>query len=169
MSPQGLTWLALLEGGHRLDAYLDNAGVWTIGAGITFYRHGIRVKKGDRLRDKEAAEALFRERLREYEAEVDARTHDDINQASFDALTSFCFNAGPSAFRSSTAVKRFNDPKCSPDSVATALLWWNKSMNPASGKLEVNAGLTERRRCEAYLLLYGLYRTQKQPKPELGK
>jgi hypothetical protein len=79
MSPEGLRWLSLLEGGHYLNAYQDTAGVWTISAGVTYYSHGVRVKKGDKLKGIEESEMLFRERLLEYEATVDAYTRDDIN------------------------------------------------------------------------------------------
>jgi lysozyme len=166
MSPEGLTWLALLEGGHRLNAYLDTAGVWTISAGVTYYSHGVRVKKGDKLKGIEESEMLFRERLLEYEATVDAHTRDDITQHEFNSLTSFCYNVGAPAFKSSTAVKRFNDRGVSSRAVGQAMGWFNKERNPVSGNLQVSPGLEERRRCEVYCLLYGLYRVQKQPKPE---
>lgn len=166
VSPKGATWLALLEGGYKLKAYQDDAGVWTISAGCTYYSHGARVKKGDVLDSPAAAELLFRERLLEYEAEVDARTRDDITQTEFDCLTSFCFNAGAPNFRTSTALRRFNDKSVSLASVAEAMCWFNKITDPTTGKLVYSEGLMERRRCESYLLMYGLYRVQKQPKPE---
>jgi len=165
MSPQGLTWLALLEGGYRLDAYKDQAGVWTISAGCTYYSLGVRVKKGDRLKDVEAAELLFRQRLAEFEGYVDAATRDDLTPTEFDALVSFCFNIGPGEFRTCTAVKRFNQ-RTSSRSVAEAMGWYHNITNPATGKLVFNEGVMERRRCEAYLLMYGIYKTQRQPKPE---
>ena|SRR3990167_4950329 len=165
-SPEGLTWLALLEGGFRLKAYQDGAGKWTISAGCTFYSQGVRVRRGDRLKDVAAAEALFRERLIEYASNVDAHTRDNINQYEFDALLSFCYNIGVGAFRASTAVRRFNDKKVSRSSVAEAMGWFHNITDPVSGQLVYDEGLMERRRCEAYLLMYGLYRTQRQPKPE---
>lgn len=164
VSPEGIVWLALLEGGMRLDAYQDGAGVWTISAGVTFYGDGTRVKKGDKLKSVQAAEDLFRARLSEFEGYVDAYTRDDITQTVFDGMASACFNIGVAAFRTSTFLKRFNDRSISMQSVVEALGWFNKKMNPTNGKLEVDAGLSERRRCEAYLLLFGLYRTQGQPK-----
>jgi lysozyme len=164
MSPEGATWLALLEGGLRLNAYLDTAGVWTISAGVTFYSHGVRVKKGDKLKGVEEAEMLFRERLHEFEAYVDAYTRDDITQKEFDAMTSFVYNIGPGEFKTCTAVRRFNDRQMSAAAVAQAMGWYNKERNPVSGNLQVSPGLVERRRCEAFLLLYGIYKIQKQPK-----
>lgn len=165
-SPEGLTWLAILEGGYRLDAYRDGAGVWTISAGVTYYSPGVRVKKGDRLTNVAAAELLFKERLKEYEAVVDAHTRDDISQTEFDALTSFCYNIGATEFRTCTAVRRFNDRSISLQSVGEAVGWYNKIRNPTTGKLVFSEGVMERRRCEVYCLRFGLYKVQRQPKPE---
>lgn len=168
-SPRGLTWLGILEGGFHLTAYHgkhDPPHVWTISAGITFYSPGVRVKKGDKLASMEAAEMLFRERLKEYEATVDAYTRDDITATEFDSLVSFCFNIGAPAFRTSTAVKRFNDRSISLASVGEAMGWFRNAYNPATGKSEYNEGVMERRRCEVYLLRFGLYRVQKEQKPE---
>jgi lysozyme len=166
VSPEGLTWISLLEGGHRLNAYQDTAGVWTISAGVTYYSHGVRVKKGDKLKGIEESEMLFRERLHEFEATVDAYTRDDITQVEMDAAVSLCYNIGPQAFKTSTMVKRFNDRSMSKQAVAQAWGWFNKERNPVSGNLQVSEGLNERRRCEVYCYLYGLYRVQRQPKPE---
>lgn len=166
VSPSGLVWLALLEGGFKLKAYQDGAGVWTISAGCTFYEHGVRVKKGDTLASVEAAQQLFRERLLEYEAVVDASTRDDITQTEFDSLASFCYNIGAGQFRTCTAVRRFNDVSASSKSVAEAMGWYRNITDPTTGKLKYDEGVMERRRCEAYLLMYGIYKTQRQPKPE---
>lgn len=168
-SPRGLTWLGILEGGFHLTAYHgkhDPPHVWTISAGITFYSPGVRVKKGDKLASMEAAEMLFRERLKEYEATVDAYTRDDITATEFDSAVSLCFNIGAANFGTSTFVRRFNDRSVSKQSAAEAMCWFNKATNPVTGESEVNNGLVERRKCEAYLFLYGLYRVQGQSRPE---
>lgn len=163
VSVPGQTWLAILEGGHRLRAYRDQGKVWTIGAGIVAYPFSkIRVKKGDVLESVEVAQTLFRAKLHEYEVEVDARTRDDITQTEFDALTSFCYNIGVSEFRTCTALKRFNDRSVSPQKVAEAMGWYRNIT--VEGVLQVDPGLVERRKCEAYLLMFGLYRTQGEKK-----
>lgn len=155
----GTVWLGLLEGGFRLKAYQDGAGVWTISAGVTHYERGLRVKKGDVLENAEIAHMLFQKTLLEYEAAVDDFTRDDITQTEFNAHLSACFNIGVPAYKTSTFVKRFNQ-RLPLLEVAQALGWFDKIRNPTTGELEKSAGLAKRRACEAYLLMYGQYRVQ---------
>jgi GH24 family phage-related lysozyme (muramidase) len=160
MSPMGLRWLAMLEGGHHLTAYndrKDGKGTWTISAGVTFYSPGKQVKKGDKLVDLAASEALFRLRLAEFEGVVDAHTRDDIDQYTFDAFVDAAYNIGEPNFRTSTFVRRFNQ-KASIDAICQALSWFK--YETIDGKSVVNKGLVERRACEIYLLRNSLYRIQ---------
>lgn len=157
VSPKGIRWIAMLEGGYKLKAYQDTNDTWTISAGVTFYSRGIRVRKGDVLESGEVAEKLFRERLAEFEGYVDSYTRDDITQLEFDALVDACFNIGHEAFRTSTFRRRFNQ-KASMDSVCEALSWFRNET--IDGKLKLSPGLVKRRACEIYLLKNGLYRLQ---------
>jgi len=145
MSERGREWLARLEGGHRLKAYLCPAGVWTIGAGIARYSSakGARVKPGDTLASREEAEALFARVLKSYESGVDALTRDDLAQYEFDALVSFAYNVGVQALASSTLIRRVNE-RAEQEEIARQFARWVY----ADG--EVLQGLVLRRRAEAY-------------------
>jgi len=156
MSAQGLTWLASLEGGCKLKTYRDSAGIPTIGVGCTWWPTTPtrkRVEMGDSLPSVAEGMLMFRRVLRDYEATVDACTHDAIKQEMFDALTSLCYNIGQTAFAGSTVVKRLN-AGAPLIVVAAEIRRWNR----AAGA--ISEGLVERRECEADLLLYGCYRTQ---------
>ena len=158
MSDNGRAWLVRLEGGCKIKAYLDSAGIPTIGVGMTYWLSSGSVRKrvemGDRLSTEAEGLAMFERALRDYEAAVDAATRDDITQTEFDAFSSLCYNIGQRAFTGSSVVRFFN-ARTRADQVVSALKLWNR----AGGR--VDAGLVERRACEADLLLKGIYRTQR--------
>lgn len=81
--------------GLKLFAYLDTGGVPTIG-----YGHTKNVELGDAI-TLEQAERFFDEDLTIFENEVN-RINRELPQYQFDALVSFCYNVGISAFRRST-------------------------------------------------------------------
>ena len=89
--------------GLRTGAYLDAAGIWTIGYGHT----GEEVRSGLRI-DAAQADALLRQDLRAAEAAVRAWVTQALAQASFDALVSFVFNVGATAFAGSTLLHKLN-------------------------------------------------------------
>jgi lysozyme len=161
MNDIGRDWLADLEGGCRIKAYRDSAGIPTIGVGQTFWLTSgtrRRVEMGDTLPSKSAGLAMFARALKDYEAAVDAAVRDDITQDEMNAFTSLCYNIGQRAFTGSTAVKLFNQ-KAPLIQVAKAVELWNR----AGGRID--QGLIERRECETDLLLTGLYRVQGQKRP----
>lgn len=156
MSDAGRAWLARLEGGCRLKAYRDSAGIPTIGVGMTYWPTSgsrRRVEIGDTIPNQAAGLEMFAKALKSYEAAVDAATRDDITQEQFDCFSSFAFNVGVRGFTGSTAVRLFNQ-RAPLDRVASALRLWNQ----AGGRID--QGLIERRECESDLLLYGCYRVQ---------
>ena len=89
--------------GLRLEAYLDDAGVPTIGYGHT----GKDVKMGDRI-SKYWAEDLLRRDLRAVEDAVNALGVAKT-QGQFDALVSFAFNLGADRLKKSTLLRRIRD------------------------------------------------------------
>jgi lysozyme len=95
------------EEGLRLTAYLCPANVWTIGYGNTYYLDNSKVKKGDKI-TKEQAEKLFDSKLGFYESAVIKNVNVSLTQNKFNALVSFCYNVGVSAFQNSTLLKRIN-------------------------------------------------------------
>src|SRR5947207_9857207 len=94
--------LALVEAweGLFLKAYRDIAGVWTIG-----YGHTGGVYKGQQITRMEAEQLLTLD-LADAASEVEARCPNATDD-QFDALTSFTFNEGKGALRSSTLLRKF--------------------------------------------------------------
>ena len=129
--------------GVMLKAYLDVAGVPTIGVGFTYYPGGKKVKTGDEITLKQC-DAMFATIVATYEEAVTNVVKVPINQNQFNALVSFSFNVGTSAFANSTLLKRIN-AKASPELIKAAFLMWIK----AGGK--VISDLKKRRTKEADL------------------
>lgn len=101
-SPLGVALIKQFEG-LRTCAYLDAAGIWTIGYGHT----GEGVRSGVRV-DAAQAEALLHEDLAAAEEAVRALVTQPLAQPSFDALVSFVFNLGAAAFGGSTLLRKLN-------------------------------------------------------------
>jgi len=127
--------------GLRLDAYLDVAGILTIG-----YGHTRTVKPGQRI-TKAKAESLLRSDLLEAETAVSSLVKVELTENQFGALVSFVFNVGTGAFRSSTLLRRLNkgDYACVPGELAR----WNKAK--VNGRMVPVEGLSNRRASEAGL------------------
>lgn len=138
-SKGGLQIIRTFEG-CRLQAYRCPAGVWTIG-----YGHTAGVCPGDVI-SKDDAEHLLRSDLEPVEAEIHALRL-NLRQNQFDALASFIFNIGTTAFRNRSSVRRYILEGRPDSEIAEKFLLWNKSNGVAL------AGLTKRRRMEADLFL----------------
>ncbi len=136
--------LALIEKfeGLRLTAYLDPAGVWTIGYGHTPSYKGQVV-------DLSHAEALLRADLVTAEMAVTkailfgAGTNDN----QFSAMVSLAFNIGGGAFKGSTLLKRHRAGQFA--LAAAEFTNWDKAH--VDGKLVVLPGLLSRRLAEMML------------------
>lgn len=89
--------------GLRLKAYLDAAGVWTIGYGST----GPHVKP-DLTITEDRAEELLRKDLERFENAVGAMVRVPLKQREFDALVSLCYNIGTGALSNSTLLRKLN-------------------------------------------------------------
>lgn len=111
----------------RLDAYQDEAGVWTIG-----YGHTGGVHAGDECTEEEADEMLMWD-LAEAEDGVRMNVDVDLEQHEYDSLVSFAFNCGVPAFHSSTLLRLLNQG----NKRAAALQFkrWNKSGGHVSNGL----------------------------------
>jgi len=101
MSPKGAAILTVREG-EKLKTYTDTVGVLTIGVGHT----GPDVKPGMTI-TKEQSQALLMKDLQWAEAAVN-KVAVPLNQNQFDALVSFVFNIGATAFAKSTLLKLLN-------------------------------------------------------------
>lgn len=142
-SENGVELIKRFEG-LELEAYQDIAGIWTIGYGHT----GSDVQPGMKISERDAEELLRRD-LKPREQAVEGAVKVPLNQNEFDALVSFVYNVGASAFRGSTALKRLN--KGDRVGAADALTWWNKAT--VGGVLREVLGLTRRRAAERALFL----------------
>lgn len=104
-SPSGLGRITAYEG-TRSTAYLDSVGVPTICTGST---RAVRI-------GQVAAPGECAQRLREdstYAGKALGRlVQVPVTQGQYDALVSFVFNVGPSAFAQSTMLRRLNQGDC---------------------------------------------------------
>lgn len=87
-SPNGINLITSFEG-CRLKAYQDSGGVWTIG-----YGHTVDVLPGQTITIQQAQLYLIKDlaNKEKYVNKYDSIYHFTQNQ--FDALVSFCYNAG---------------------------------------------------------------------------
>lgn len=102
ISEAGLALLTEREG-KRNRAYKDSVGVWTIGVGHT----GPEVYDGLYWTDDQVQDAL-RKDVERFERAVLEAVKVEIDQYQFDALVSFAFNVGATAFKKSTLVRKLN-------------------------------------------------------------
>jgi lysozyme len=111
-------------------------GVLTIG-----YGHTGGVKIGQVITEKAALELMAQD-LIPAEKAVNEGVKVPLTQPQFDALVSFVFNCGVSAFLKSTLLKRIN-AKAPVADIQAQFLRWNRDNGT------VLAGLTKRRQAEA--------------------
>jgi lysozyme len=140
ISPEGRDLIKRWEG-LRLEAYRCPAGVWTVGYGHTrTARQGMTITVAD-------AERLLDGDLAEFARAVETALTRPATDGQFAAFVSLAFNIGIGAFRSSTALRRFNANDLA--GAAEALTWWNKAT--VGGQKVRLAGLVNRREDERRL------------------
>lgn len=93
--------------GFEAKAYLDTGGVWTIGFGTIKYPNGKRVVKGDVCTQSEAEQWLKND-SKWVDACLDKHIKVNVTQNQFDALGSFVYNVGETAFIKSTMLTLIN-------------------------------------------------------------
>ena len=121
--------------GFKSDAYVDMAGIPTIGYGSTK-----DVKIGDRINEKGARSRLIKEVGDEYGKGVKDCVKVPLHQSEYDAYVSLSYNIGVNAFCKSTLVKKVNKEDYS--GACKEILRWNKI------KGKVVKGLDNRRKGE---------------------
>ena len=147
ISQDGLDLIKKFEGLHKLTdqgdvrSYRCPAGKWTIG-----YGHTRGVKSGMRASAQEC-EQFLQEDVKASGDAVRSAVNVPLSQHQYDALVSFVFNCGPTAFRNSTLLKKLN--KGLYHEVPEQIVRWNKAR--VDGELTVLRGLTRRRSAEAAL------------------
>ncbi|NHB89589.1 lysozyme [Photorhabdus tasmaniensis] len=138
ISDKGLKALKRYEG-CSLTAYRCPANVWTIG-----YGHTRGVKPGDAITDEQATQFLLEDLAPVY-ITIETNVKVPLTQGQFDALCSFIFNCGASAFVRSTLLKKLNAGDYR--GAADELMRWNM----AGGR--VLPGLNARRASERSMFL----------------
>ena len=93
--------------GLRLQSYLDTGGVWTIGYGTIKYPSGVMVKKGDVITQAQAEQYLMND-SKWVDSALDKYIKVPVTQNQFDALASFVYNIGETAFKTSTLLVKLN-------------------------------------------------------------
>jgi len=137
ISFNGIESLKDLEG-LRLNAYLDSAGIATIGYG-TIKIDGKPVEMGMTCTEQEATVYLQAD-LAWAQTAVNQLVRVSLTQPEFDALVSFVYNVGQGAFAKSTMLRKLNAGDY--EGAAKEFPRWNI----AGGK--VVKGLVARRRIE---------------------
>ncbi|OTG79567.1 lysozyme [Acinetobacter sp. ANC 4558] len=142
ISEKGYALIREFEG-FRANAYLDSAGIWTIGFG-TIKINGKPVKKGDTC-TKEQAEQWLKLDCLWVDACLDKYITIVVTQNQFDALASLVYNIGETAFKSSTLLTKLNagDFKAAADN-------FDRWVNAGGKRLQ---GLVNRRAKEKELFL----------------
>lgn len=143
LSDNGMKLLEQFEG-LRLEAYLDSAGIATIGWGSIKYPNGNKVKLGDKITKAQAKEYKLHD-LKEFESTVNTSVKVPLTQNQYDALVSLSYNIGSGAFKNSTLLKKLNGGDYK--GAAEQFLVWNK-VN--SKRVQ---GLVNRREAERNLFL----------------
>lgn len=139
ISQKGIDLIKSFEG-FKAKAYKCPAGVWTIG-----YGHTAGVKPGMTI-TREQGEAMLRKDLKIYEKHTaDALGNAATNQGQWDALVSFCYNAGPGNLKQSSMLRLHKQGKYL--AAADAFMKWTK------GGGRVLPGLVRRRKAERALYL----------------
>lgn len=149
INADGLAHLKRWEG-LRLSAYLDQAGVRTIGYGHTSAAGAPQVTAGMRISEVEA-EQILRNDLAKFEARVERLVKVPLTDGQFAALVSFDFNTGE--LHSSTLLKKLNAGNYS--AVPGELAKWVKTTDPKTGRKVTSQGLVNRRASEAGLWAKG--------------
>ncbi|WP_289036011.1 peptidoglycan-binding protein [uncultured Roseibium sp.] len=170
ISENGVAFVAAHEG-FVSKAYLDSAGVLTIGYGFTmrsavfaaYWRAkvGRALKRSDTITRAEADEVLARLIAEEYEIYARKFFGDGLMQTQFDAVVSVVYNLGPRSLKWKwAAALRQGD-------VAEAARRLRTTGTTAGGRKL--AGLVNRRADEAALLQYGEYGLAHARAPGSGK
>lgn len=134
---EGFSYLSYFATPHEKEK-----GICTIGYGST-HINGNPVKMGQQITKEDASVCLENELYRIYGL-IKNDIKVDLNNNQANAILSFVYNVGVSAFKKSTLLKKINS-KCSQDEICNEFMRWDKQ----DGK--VLPGLSNRRSAEASL------------------
>lgn len=157
LSKKGLEYLKKVEGVAE-KAYKDQAGYWTIGIGHKLTPQelatGLIIIKGVTASWKNGLSLAQIEALEDQDDDyvenlINSTIKHELKQNQFDALVSFIFNVGVSAFLKSTLLKKLI--KKSFKDVPQEFLKWVYVTDPKTKKKFVSKGLLARRKRDAAL------------------
>lgn len=139
----------------QFKVYDDGLGILTGGIGhkilpLDKNPQGVRWKEGDRV-SSEQVQKWLSEDVSEAEEAVNKLVVTQLSQKGFDALVSFAFNIGVSAFKNSTLLRLLNLGQI--EDAAEQFQRWK--FGTRNGKKVVLAGLIKRRQEEKELFLQG--------------
>ena len=123
LSNNGIAFIKREEG-ERLLAYPDSVGVWTIGVGHTGTVGGKPVTKGMTITQNQSTKLLLSD-LAWVESAINGNVKVLLTQNQYDALCSFVFNVGRTAFVNSTLLKKLNAKDYT--GAADQLLQWKRA------------------------------------------
>lgn len=140
--PQSGLELIRQNEGLKLEAYLDQAGIWTIG-----YGHTVGVKPGMTWTKTQAEQELDHDCTFFWRVICDL-VKAPLNEFQEGALLSFVFNIGNQAFMQSHLLKILNDGNY--QAVPDAMMNWIHYTDE-NGKKQISNGLIKRRKAEGVL------------------
>lgn len=140
------------EEGFSPTSYRDSTGTWTIGYGNTTI-NGRPVRANDTISQAQGEELLRESISSRYSTAVQA-VGSLLSARQKAALTSFEYNLGSGVWQTPTGERILALVSSGNYAEAGQLMQqYNRSRNPATGQLEVNPVLRERRAREAALLM----------------
>lgn len=147
-SDRGIDFIRRREG-FRPQVYRDEGGKLTIGYGHLLQRSE---KYPNGISRDEALKLLSKD-VQTTETAIKRNVEVNLTRHQFDALTSLVFNIGGDKFEESTLLRRLN--KGDYNGAANQFPAWNKVT--VDGVKVPSVGLTNRRKMERNLFLYGKY------------
>lgn len=114
------------EEGEKLTAYADSVGILTIGVGHTGAVSGKPITRGMTITQNQST-ALLLSDIAWVESSIGKSVKVPLTQNQYDALCSFVFNVGKSAFENSTLLKKLNASDYA--GAADQLLQWKRAGN----------------------------------------
>lgn len=137
------------EEGVKLEPYLCQANVPTIGIGATSYPDGRKVTMVDPPITKDEAEQMLLREVESYIKSVLKAVNSNCGTNQLAAMVSLAYNIGVTGFTGSTVCRAHNAGNFA--AAARAFGLWNKYRPRAGEALQESKGLTARRLREAAL------------------
>lgn len=161
VSDEGINLIKQFEG-FRSKMYNDPVGHCTIGYGTLIHSGNCDGRDSEKPYadgvTEEKATKLLADKAAEFQKVINDNVKVSLNQNQNDALVSFVYNIGPTAFQKSTLLKVLN--KGEYGSVPSELKRWNKGRDEKGNLIEL-PGLVKRREAEAALFQRAVTSTAK--------